>query len=224
MENKKKVIILGGAGIGTIAAWIVKRRQDAEVVGFLNDVLPVGSQIGQKKKYDVIGTSDDLERYLKEDYYFIMAFHGMQREEMVFNKVMAMNIPEDKLYSAIDPQAIVDPEFSDIAPGVIIAPGAQIGPDCIIEKYCVCLGNSFVGHDTRVKSFSHIATNAVVGAFVEVGRACHIGSNATIREKTIIGDFSLIGSGSVVLKHVEEKSIMVGNPARLLRKSDTVEK
>lgn len=215
---KKKVIILGGAGIGTIAAWIIKRRNDAEVAGFLNDVVSVGDKIGRKKQYDVIGTSEDLKKYLKKDYYFVMAFHGMQREEIVFNKIMDMNIPEERLYSAIDPQAIVDPEFSDIGSGVIIAPGAQIGPDCIVDKYCVCLGNSFVGHDAHIGCFSHIASNAVVGAFVEIGCACHIGTNSTIREKTVIEDFSLVGSGSVVLNRVEKNSIVVGNPARVLRK------
>lgn len=213
----KKIIILGGAGIGTIAAWIIKRRGDAEVVGFLNDTVDKGTEIGKKKKYSVIGNSEDLVRYLDGNYYFVMAYHGMQREEAVFNKVMNMHIPEDKLYSAIDPQAIVDMEFSDIAPGVIIAPGAQVGPDCVIEKYCVCLGNSFIGHDTHIGSFSHIAANAVIGSYVDVGRACHIGTNATIREKTVIEDFSLIGSGSVVLDHVEKNTIVVGNPARVLR-------
>lgn len=215
---RQKIIILGGSGIGTIAAWIIMRRGDAEVVGFLNDVIPVGEQIGGKKKYDVIGTSEDLEKYLKEDYYFVMAFHGMQREESVFNKIMGMNIPDERLYSAIDPQAIVDPEFSDIGRGVIIAPGAQVGPDCIIDKYSVCLGNSFIGHDSYVGCFSHIASNAVVGSYVKIGRACHIGTNATIREKTVIEDFALVGSGSVVLNRVEKNSIVVGNPARVLRK------
>ena len=46
----KKVIVLGGSGIGMIASSILDRRGDAEVVGFLNDVIPVGYEIGKYKK------------------------------------------------------------------------------------------------------------------------------------------------------------------------------
>ena len=70
---------------------------------------------------------------------------------------------------------------------------------------------------TVYDKFAHIATNAVVGANVHVGKAVHVGSNATIREKISIGDFSLIGAGAVVIKNVPPNSIVVGNPARVLR-------
>ena len=71
-----------------------------------------------------------------------------------------------------------------------------------------------------MKRFSHITANSVVGGNVTLGRGAHVGTNATIRENITIGDFALVGSGSVVLNDVPENSIVVGNPARILKSKE----
>lgn len=221
MEQKKRVLILGGEGIGMIAAWIIDRVGDAEVIGLINDVYPVGSQVGRKKKYEVIGNSDDVKRYIDDGKTcFIIAFHGMKREKATYEKIQSFNIPINRFYSAIDPTAIIAYDYSEIGAGIIAAPYSQIGPDCIIGNNSVILGNSFIGHDTTVGKFCHIASNAVIGAHVHIGNACHIGLNSAVREFVKIGDYSLVGMGSVVLKDVDTNSIVAGNPAKLLRKKD----
>ena len=144
----------------------------------------------------------------------------MQNERQVFEKIESLKIPASKFATLIHPSAIVPKGFCKIGNGVLMAPLSQLSPDATIEDNCILLPNSFVGHNSTLKKFAHIATNAVVGANVIVGRACHIGLNATIREKITIGDFSLIGAGSVVIKDVLENSIVVGNPARLLRSKE----
>ncbi len=215
----KKVIILGGKGIAAIAAWIMDRRGDAEIVGLVNDKYSVGEYLGTKKKYRIIGKSDDIRRFINNtDYYFFVAFHGMEREEEVYNKVLSFEIPRERLYSPIDPEAIVSYDYSDIGSGVLVAPGAQIGPDVSIGDYSVILGNAYIGHDSTIGRFCHIAAGAIIGSYVYMGDACHIGLNATVKENVRINDFALIGMGSVVLNDVDSNTIEVGNPARLLRK------
>ena len=141
----------------------------------------------------------------------------MQNEGEVFKKVESFNIPSYRYATLIHPSAIIPKGFCKIGNGVMMAPLSQLSPDTTIEDNCILLPNSFVGHDSTLRRFAHVASNAVVGANVEVGRGVHIGTNATIREKVKIGDFSLIGSGSVVLNDVEPNTIVVGNPAKLLR-------
>lgn len=215
----KKLIILGGSGIGMIAASVANDLGYFEVLGFLNDIEPVGNFIGKYNRFPVIGKTEDVDKYLSDDeVLFFIAYVGMQKEEEVFTKINSLNISSNRFATLIHPTAIIPKGFCKIGNGVLIAPLAQLSTDTTLDDNCMMLGNSFLGHDSIMRRFAHIASNAVVGANVDVGRAVHVGTNATIIEKIRIGDFSLVGTGSVVLHDVEDNSIVVGNPARLLRK------
>lgn len=215
----KNLIVLGGSGIGMIAISIARELGTYTIGGFLNDVLPVGTMIGKYDQFPVIGTTDDLPKFLEdENNMFFIAYVGMQQEESVYKKITSLNIPSNRLATLIHPSAIIPKGMCKIGNGVLMAPLSQLSPDTTLEDNSIMLPNAFLGHDSTLKRFAHIASNATVGANVIIGKACHIGTNCTIREKTKIGDFCLVGSGSVVLNDVEENSIVVGNPARLLRK------
>ncbi|MDO4585852.1 MAG: hypothetical protein Q4C95_00990 [Planctomycetia bacterium] len=214
----QKVVILGGSGIGMTVAAIAEQYADTEVLGFLNDIEPVGSYIGNFKKIPVIGKTDDLPGFLNDkDVMFFIAYVGMQNEKEVYQKIVQLNIPSERFFTCIDKTAVFYKDYCKIGSGVLLTPLSQVGVDVTLSDNCMLLANSYVGHNSFLDRFAHIATNAVVGANVHVGKAVHVGSNATIREKIIIGDFSLIGAGAVVIKDVPPNSIVVGNPARILR-------
>ena len=215
---KKKVVILGGSGIGMIASSIIDRNGEAEVIGFLNDVVPTGTLIGKKKQIPVIGKTGDLEKYIQdESTYIFIGYVGLLNEKKTYEKIVSLNIPREKFYDIYDKSAIIPKEYCELGKGLLIAPFVQTSPDVTISDNCILLGNSFVGHDSFLDHFAHLASNSVVGANVHVGKAVHVGLNATIKEKVHIGDFSLIGAGAVVVKDVPENCIVAGNPAKVLR-------
>ena len=215
---KKKVLILGGSGIGMIAASILERKEEFEVLGFLNDVEEKGTKIGKFKSFEVLGNTNDLNRYLElPNTYVFIGYVGLSDEKNTYQKIDNLQIPAEKYISVIDESAIYPDKFCKIGNGVMLSPLSQLSPDTTISDNCILLANSFVGHDSFLDRFAHIATNAVVGANVHVGKGVHIGSNATIREKVHIGDFSLVGAGAVVLNDVPANAIVVGNPAKILK-------
>ena len=59
---------------------------------------------------------------------------------------------------------------------------------------------------------------------VNIGKNCWIGEKAIIMPGVSIGDNAVIGAGSVVTKSVPADSIAVGNPARVIKKFDYIEK
>lgn len=55
---------------------------------------------------------------------------------------------------------------------------------------------------------------------VHIGRRASIGSNATIVGSVTIGEEAVIGAGAVVTKDVPPRTIVAGNPAKIIRKLD----
>lgn len=116
---------------------------------------------------------------------------------------------------------------------VEIQKGARIGQRCKISSHTfICEGVTledevFVGHSvTFTNDRFPRATNAdgsLQGAAdwtcepTLVKRGASIGSGATLLCGITIGEGSLIGAGSVVTKDVPPKTVVAGNPARVIR-------
>ena len=219
----KRLVILGGGGISIIAATIADRMADVEVWGYLNDRVLPGELVGKKKKHVVLGKIEEVGRFLKEkDVFFFIAFAGFTDPSKSLTQIHSLDIPQDRYINLIDPMTSIAYDYSDIGFDVMVAPFAQIGPEVNISNHCVLLGNAFVGHGSNIEEFSHIASNAVVGANLTVGKGSHIGTNSVIRERANIGEFSIVGSGAVVLNSIPANSIVVGNPAKILKMREPV--
>lgn len=117
---------------------------------------------------------------------------------------------------------------------VEIQKNAKVGRRCKISSHTfICEGvniedNVFVGHGVMFINDAYPrATNAdgqlqtetdwqIMPTVVREGAS--IGSGATILCNVIIGENAIVGAGSVVTKDVPPSTIVVGNPARILRR------
>jgi acetyltransferase-like isoleucine patch superfamily enzyme len=57
-----------------------------------------------------------------------------------------------------------------------------------------------------------------------VKKGASIGSGSTILSNVTIGEHAIVGAGSVVTKDVPPRTIVAGNPARVLRTIDSERK
>ncbi|MBA7679230.1 hypothetical protein ES703_87514 [subsurface metagenome] len=91
-----------------IAASIAQDLGYFKAVGFLNDVIEIGAEIGNYKKIKVIGKTEDLDKFLKlKNTYFFIAYVGLQNEKQTYKKIETLNIPPERYATLIHPTAII---------------------------------------------------------------------------------------------------------------------
>ena len=216
MKNKL-VVVMGGKGIGVIAAHVIDELPDMNFLGFLNDGKEITDTEGRFNKLQIIGKSNEVHKLISDTNTFVLlAYKTMKKEKLMWDKLINLNIPIDKFINVFHPTAYIPKDYCDIGRGILMAPYVQLSVDTKISDNCILLANCFIGHDSTLERYVSIANHATVGARVLIERGCHIGTNSTIRQGVNIGEFSIIGVGSVVLHDVPPYSIVAGNPAKVI--------
>lgn len=106
-----------------------------------------------------------------------------------------------------------------IGPGAMLdgAGGIVLGDGCILAPEVKIYSRSH-NFDQNVQALPF--DNVMLVAPVHIGRYVWIGTRAIVLPGVNIGDGAVIGAGAVVSKDVPSCSVVVGNPARVVRYRD----
>ena len=107
---------------------------------------------------------------------------------------------------------------------VIIGNNVEIGSNVCIDRGS--LGVTLLSDGCKIDNLVHVAHNAhigrdtlviahaMLGGSVNLGENCWVAPGALLRNQVSVGSGALIGLGAVVVKDVEPKETVMGNPAR----------
>ena len=208
-----QVAIFGGPGSGAVVAQSVAAlaaRQDGiKVIGFLNDVLPVGELVSG---LPVIGPFAGW-RTLAQDVRFIAPLHKPKAMQERAELIEALGIPAHRWITIVDPMSAVAPD-AFIGPGCHVGPFVSVGPGAQLGAHVVLRAGAYVGHDCEIGDFVFVGANAVICGYGTAQHGAYIAPSATIGDRLRVGRFALVGLGSVVTRDVAEFDTVHGVPAR----------
>lgn len=110
---------------------------------------------------------------------------------------------------------------------VVIHDRVEIGNNNCIDR--AVLGSTVIGSNVKIDNLVHIAhgvkieknaliiAHAMIGGSALIGENVWVGPNAAVINKGHIKKDAFIGMSAVVVKPVEENSVVAGNPAKHLR-------
>jgi len=224
----KPIIILGTGGnsidiLDTIneinsrlSTHSIPGYENYECLGFLDDNSENwGKELLGVRILGPLSTALDYDAFFVNGIGSPTTFH--KKPEIIARA----DIREDRWATIIHPTASVS-KTAHIGIGTVIFQNATVTSNVVIGKHVVILPNSIISHDVQIGDYSCIAGGACISGNVKLGAKCYIGTNSSIIGNVTIGEQCLIGMGSVVLKDVPENTVVAGNPARELRRTEDI--
>lgn len=209
----EKVIIVGAGGHAKVIVDILQKNGEYEVAGFID-------RAGAKGFWGipVVGTDETIGQVCREmaiKYAFVALGSGRLREKVSKN---ALN-EGLQLINVVSGDAIVSDRVR-WGKGVAVMPGAVINADVEIGDGCIINTNASVDHDGKIGDYTHIAPGSAVSGYVTIGRQCLLGTGCRVIDRITIGDDTVVGSGAAVIRNIEGGSVVVGVPAKSIRRRE----
>ena len=205
-QPPRDLLILGRGPHSAEMAEIVERiNHAAPTWNLLGFVSPDGKGAGTERSgYPVLGGPEMLDAYPSA---CVVADNEWPRTP---------ELPEDRLVSLIDPSAFVS-RTATIGAGTVLYPHCFVGLNARIGKRIFAISGCIINHDDVLEDYVVLASGVTLAGSVHVEQGCYLGQSATVRQYLRIGAGSTLGMGAVIIRNVPPGSVMVGNPARVLR-------
>ena len=158
------------------------------------------------ESYFLVGEAESIETYLQEN---------KEKINDVYMETTCRN-------SAV-PLLDITHLQARIEPGSLIREHVEIGKNVVVMMGAIINIGTKVGEGSMID----IGAGAVLAGVLEppsqkgviIDDDVLIGANAVITEGVHIGKGAVVGAGSVVLEDVMENSVVVGNPARVIKQN-----
>lgn len=162
-----------------------------------------------------------------------MGLSGPERDELLRRVAPDVRLGRGvRMYAFVNLYGCTIGDDTSIGTFVEIQKGAVIGARCKIQSHTfICEGVTiedevFVGHN--VNFINDTYPRATAGGALQteadwtvvptrVKRGASLGTGSTILGGVTIGEGAIVGAGAVVTRDVPDRTIVVGNPARVLR-------
>jgi sugar O-acyltransferase (sialic acid O-acetyltransferase NeuD family) len=213
------VIGLGAGGHAKVVIEILRMDNRYQLVGLL-DPKP---ELKGRTVFDlpVLGDDDLLSNLVNDGvrHFFIGlgSVGDVSLRRQLYDIALARGM---RPVSAVHPRSTIS-RSATLTVGVTIMAGAVINACAFLGANVIVNSGAIVEHDCVLSDHVHVATGARLASTVSVGEGSHIGVGASVCQCVQIGRNSIVGAGAVVISDVPNDVVVVGVPARILRKKET---
>lgn len=164
--------------------------------------------------YGIIGNKNLLGKYPKAK---VLAVPGspdnfIKRKEVIDS----LNLSLERFATIIHPRTEIG-EHVTVGYNTLVMAGVVATVNVAVGNHCIVRPNTTLSHDVVIEDYCIVGSNVSLSGTVILKENCYIGAGVQVRQNVCVSQGTLVGIGAVVLKDTPAHSVMVGNPARLLR-------
>ncbi|HEU5471771.1 MAG TPA: acetyltransferase [Actinophytocola sp.] len=216
------LLIIGAGGLSreTLAAVeaVNSVRPQWTVLGFLDDNPALHGQIIDGRP--VLGPTGLVAE--QPDAAVVLTIASPRNLGTRKKIVHRLDLPAHRWATVVHPTASIAPGTELGAGSVFLAATVVTAPQ-VIGAHVVAMPHTTITHDDNISDYVQFASGVRLSGGVTVGESAYLGSGSMVREGLTIGAGALLGMGAVVLSDVPPGEVWVGNPARRLRTTNSVD-
>jgi sugar O-acyltransferase (sialic acid O-acetyltransferase NeuD family) len=212
-DGGERIFVCGAGGHAKVIIDIIE-RQGIHRIDCLVDRDP--SLKGRKVfGYDVIGDENELLARTGRDVRQGIVAIGSNTARLRVARWLAEH--GFGLITAVHPSARVS-RGVELSAGSVIMAGVVLNADALIGENVIINTGATVDHDCIIANGVHLAPGATLCGNVRVGEGTLVGAGATIIPNITIGGRVVVGAGATVVSNVPDGVVVMGTPARVVRK------
>lgn len=195
------LLIFGGGGHGKAVIDLVRAIGGYQIMGVLDDSLPVGSQV---MGVPVLGGANRLTEIRASGVTLATNAVGGIGNPAVRKKIFdLLQATGFDLPVLVHPSAVIEPS-ARLEAGVQVCPLAYIGSESHIGFGSVINIHANAPHDSHLGQVTNLSPGAMLAGTVTIGDFTQVGMNATINLGLTIGAHCFIGNNATVKADVPD--------------------
>lgn len=207
----KNLYIVGAGGFGRELFGWIKQHPDHgrlwEIAGFIDD----DPHALDAFDYPVEVQGSIQEHQPSQENCYICAIGTPVIKKLVCETLEARGA---EFISFIHPTVIIGAN-TKLGRGVVLCPRVTLTSDVSIGNFTLINCHSSVGHDVHVSDWVTISGHCDLTGGSQIGEAAFLATGVRIIPNILVGASAFVGAGSVVIKPVDAKAKVFGNPAKV---------
>jgi sugar O-acyltransferase (sialic acid O-acetyltransferase NeuD family) len=169
--------------------------------------------------YPIIKSEDEVAEFLKSDRNFII---GVGSPELRFSLSERFIKLGGRLNSVISKTASIGLYDVTIGLGVNIMANTVLTNSIFVGNGTLINAGTLVHHDVKIGNYSEVSPGVILAGGVTVGDFTSIGLGAKLLPKVKVGNNVIIGAGAVVTKNIDDNSLAIGVPAKVVKRLEPI--
>jgi sugar O-acyltransferase (sialic acid O-acetyltransferase NeuD family) len=212
---RSDIIIFGAGGSGRETAQLIddinKECDTWNILGFIDDDEDITGK--EYNKYKVLGNTEYLIKNIKRATSVAIAINNPNIKKRIVKKLILEGFDFPVL---IHPSVYLADNIS-IGKGVIIQANTTVSTNVQIADFVHINHQCGIGHDAEIGSYSSLYWNINLSGFSKISDGCILGTKTTVLQNITVGRGSITGSNTNVIRDIPENSVVVGNPANVIK-------